>query len=188
MKTLNSVVASVVMLGAALGLVASAAADGDHDRDRDRDKKRQEVVRAQLTGYSEVPSQSVPGSGAFKAVIDEGAGMITYSLEYADVAITQSHLHLGQHHTNGGISVFLCTNLGNAPAGPAVQACPAAPAEITGVIMAANVSGPAGQGIVAGEFAELLAAIRSGSVYVNIHTPTVPAGEIRGQLRLGVGH
>lgn len=182
MKTLRSAIGSLVMLGAALGLGASVAADDDHDRDRDRDKKRQEVVRAQLTGYSEVPAQSVPGRASFRAVIDERAGMITYSLEYADVAITQSHLHLGQHHTNGGISVFLCTNLGNAPVGTTVQACPAAPAEITGVIMAADVTGPAGQGIVTGEFAELLAAIRNGSVYVNIHTPTVPAGEIRGQL------
>jgi hypothetical protein len=115
-------------------------------------------------------------------VIDEDAGTITYTLSYEGVAITQSHLHLGQHHTNGAISVFLCTNLGNAPAGVTVQPCPAAPAEISGVIMAAQVVGPSAQGIAAGEFAELLAAIRNGSVYVNIHSPTVPAGEIRGQL------
>ena len=33
---------------------------------------------------------------------------------------------------NGGISFFLCSNLGNGPAG--TQACPAGPAELTGVI------------------------------------------------------
>jgi len=176
MKRLSSAIALVISTGVGLGLVASAGADDK--------RKRPEAVRAQLTGYSEVPSQSVPGKGSFRAVIDERAGMITYTLSYARVDITQSHLHFGQHHTNGGISVFLCTNLGNAPAAPAppVQPCPAAPAEITGVIMAANVAGPAGQGIAAGEFAELLAAIRNGNVYVNIHTPTVPAGEIRGQI------
>ena len=93
------------------------------------------------------------------------------------------HIHFGKRALNGGISVFLCTNLGNAPAtGPAVQACPPAPAEISGVIMAANVTGPAGQGIAGGEFAELLAAIRSGAVYVNIHSTAFPGGEIRGQL------
>jgi len=48
--------------------------------------------------------------------------------------------------------------------------------------MAGNVTGPAAQGIAAGEFAELLAAIRNGSVYANIHTAAAPAGEIRGQV------
>jgi hypothetical protein len=174
MKRQWSVVSVLISTAVGLGLVASAGADNRG--------KREEVVRARLVGYSEVPSQSVPGRGSFRAVIDEDAGTITYTLSYADVAITQSHLHLGQHHTNGGISVFLCTNLGNAPAGVTVQACPAAPAEITGVIMAANVTGPAAQGIAAGEFAELLAAIRNGSVYANIHSTGLPAGEIRGQV------
>ena len=50
------------------------------------------------------------------------------------------------------------------------------------MITAASVIGPAGQGISAGEFAELIRAIRSGNAYVNVHTMTFPAGEIRGQL------
>ena len=43
--------------------------------------------------------------------------------------------------------------------------------------------GPSGQGIAAGQFAELVAAIRAGAVYANVHTPTYPNGEIRGQPR-----
>jgi hypothetical protein len=43
--------------------------------------------------------------------------------------------------------VFLCTNLGNGPAG--TQACPAAPATITGTLRPADVIGPTGQGITA---------------------------------------
>lgn len=177
MKRQWSVVCLLVSTVVSVALVSSVGADNKRG-------KREEVVRARLVGYSEVPAQSVPGRGSFRAVIDEEAGTITYTLSYENVAITQSHLHLGQHHTNGGISVFLCTNLGNAPAppAPATQACPAAPAEISGTITAANVSGPAGQGIAAGEFAELLAAIRNGSVYANIHTAALPAGEIRGQV------
>ena len=174
MKRQWSVVSVLVSTAVGLGLVASAGADNRG--------KREEVVRARLIGYSEVPSQSVPGRGSFRAVIDEDSGTITYTLSYTDVAITQSHLHFGQHHTNGGITVFLCTNLGNAPAGVTVQACPAAPAEITGVIMAAQVLAVPAQGVAAGDFAELLASIRNGVVYANIHTPTVPSGEIRGQV------
>ena len=47
---------------------------------------------------------------------------------------TQSHVHFGQLSVNGGVSFFLCTNLGNGPAG--TQACPEGPAELTGVITA----------------------------------------------------
>jgi hypothetical protein len=77
--------------------------------------------------------------------------------------------------------VFLCSNLGNGPAG--TQACPAAGGTITGTITAANVTaGAAGQGIAAGEFAEFVNAIRAGATYVNVHSTNRPGGEIRAQL------
>jgi hypothetical protein len=44
------------------------------------------------------------------------------------------------------------------------------------------VVGPAGHGIAAGEFAELVRALRAGAAYANVHTTTFPAGEIRGQI------
>jgi hypothetical protein len=44
------------------------------------------------------------------------------------------------------------------------------------------VIGPAGQGIAAGEFAELLAAMRAGVTYVNVHSTLYPGGEIRAQI------
>jgi hypothetical protein len=60
---------------------------------------------------------------------------------------------------------------------------------ITATIDASDVIGPTGQGIGAAEFAELLAAIRAGAAYANVHsgaagTPVVgfPGGEIRGQI------
>ena len=81
---------------------------------------------------------------------------------------------------NGGISVFLCSNLGNGPAG--TQACPPAPATISGTITPADVIGPAEQGIDPMEFDELVGAIRAGVAYANVHSTTFPTGEIRGQL------
>ena len=71
-------------------------------------------------------------------------------------------------------------DLGNGPAG--TQACPPSPATVTGTIRPADVIGPAGQGITAGQFAELVAAIRAGATYVNVHSSTYPGGEIRAQL------
>src|SRR5512134_2196051 len=87
MKRQMSVASLLVATVVGLGLVASAGADNRG--------KRQEVVRARLLGLSEVPSQSVQSQGSFRAVIDEDAGTITYSLSYTGLAPTQSHLHLG---------------------------------------------------------------------------------------------
>ena len=53
---------------------------------------------------------------------------------------------------------------------------------VTGTITAANVVGPVGQGITAGEFEELVRAILAGVTYVNVHNATFPSGEIRGQI------
>ena len=94
--------------------------------------------------------------------------------------VEQAHIHFGQRHTNGGISIFLCTNLGNGPAG--TQMCPPGPVTISGEATAAEVIGPAGQLIAPGEIEEIIAAVRAGVAYVNIHTTMFPAGEIRGQF------
>ena len=62
--------------------------------------------------------------------------------------------------------------------------CPAQPATISGTITAADVgAGATANGIAAGEFDELVRAIRNGSTYVNVHSVNRPAGEIRAQVR-----
>jgi hypothetical protein len=77
--------------------------------------------------------------------------------------------------------VFLCTNLGNGPEG--TPPCPAAPATVTGTITPDQVTGlAAAQGIEAGEFDEVVKAIRAGKTYVNVHSVKWPGGEIRGQI------
>ena len=43
----------------------------------------------------------------------------------------------------------------------------------------------AGQGIAAGEINELIAAMKAGFTYANVHTATHGGGEIRGQIRAG---
>jgi hypothetical protein len=141
------------------------------------------TLHEQLTGYAEVPlALSTTGNGQFRAQLDEQAQEITYELSYADLEgnVTQAHIHFGSSSQAGGISVFLCTNLGNGPAG--TQPCPAAPATITGTIRPADVIGPTGQGIGAGQFNELINAIRAGKTYVNVHSSLYPPGEIRAHL------
>ena len=149
-----------------------------------------------LTGYEETPAAiSTTGSGEFHARISNDGSRIDWELSYADLqgAVQQSHIHFGRPGTPGGITVFLCTNLGNGPAG--TQPCPAPPATISGTIVAADVSPniPAtaaarAQGLNTGEIDELIQAIRSGSTYVNVHSTTWPGGEIRSQIDGNSGH
>jgi hypothetical protein len=148
-------------------------------------------IREFLHGYEEVPAVSTGAGGQFTARINRDETEIEWQLKYADLAgdVQQAHIHFAQAGVNGGITVFLCTNLGNGPVG--IQACPAAPATISGTIAAADVSPniPATaaartQGIGTGEIAELIDAIRAGATYANVHTTSWPGGEIRSQLEV----
>ena len=47
---------------------------------------------------------------------------------------------------------------------------------------AADIIGPAGQGIEPGSFAELASALRAGAAYANVHSTKWPGGEIRAQI------
>jgi len=151
------------------------------------------VIMATMTGYEEVPAVSTVGKGQFIAKISTDESSIQWVLSYSDLEapIQQSHIHIGNTGVNGGISVFLCTNLGNGP--PGVQPCPAAPATISGVITATEVSpiiaatvAARGQGLETGEIHELVKAMRAGATYVNIHTVTWPGGEIRKQINVSL--
>jgi len=142
-----------------------------------------------LTGYEEVPSVSTTATGTFNARISNDESRIDWELSYSDLegTIQQAHIHIGNTGVNGGITVFLCTNLGNGPAG--IQPCPAPPATISGTILAADVSPdiPAtqaarNQGLNTGEIDELIKAIRAGATYVNVHSTMWPGGEIRSQI------
>lgn len=152
-------------------------------------------LRANLNGFNETPAAiSTGASGRFVARINED-DTISWALSYSDLegAVQQAHIHFGRRATTGGITVFLCTNLGNGPAG--TQPCPAPPATISGTIAAADVSPdiPAtlaarNQGLGIGQFDELVRAIRAGATYANVHSTTWPGGEIRDQIRHSEGN
>lgn len=142
-----------------------------------------------LTGYEEVPALSTPGRGKFFARIANDGSAIAWELRYANLEsdATQAHIHFENATNNGPAVVFLCTNLGNGPAGTA--ACPPQPATVSGVIEADDIgAGAAGNGIAAGELGEFLRAIRAGATYVNVHTTGRPGGEVRAQLDEHLGH
>jgi hypothetical protein len=131
---------------------------------------------ATLSGWNEVPSTIISkGFGFAKVTISEDEKSIEYELVYYGlVNVTAAHIHLGKDGHVGGVAVWLC-------GGPKPK-CPPSGTRISGKITAEDVMAIETQGLKAGDLSSLIAAIRSGSAYVNVHTTAYPAGEIRGQL------
>jgi len=171
-------------IGTALTLAFAASAAFADNEDK---------FRIRLIGYEEVPVVSTAASGRFKAEISRDEQFIDYKLSYSGLqgTVTQSHIHLGQRSVNGGISIWLCQTAGTpAPASVAALTpfCPQS-GTVTGTVSAANVLGPGGaQQVAPGELAEVIAAIRAGVAYANVHTSLSAGGEIRGQLGGGDNH
>ena len=115
----------VVSLLAAVGV---AVATGGRD------------VRERLTGYEEIPTLSTPANGEFKASVSRFSQKIDYRLSYRGL---RDRRHCRRTSTsahgrsNGGISVFLCSNLAEPAAGHARVPDPA-----TGTVTGTSSSRP----------------------------------------------
>lgn len=137
--------------------------------------------RGALDGYEENPDISTVATGSFDARLSQDGTTLTYELRYSALeggAATQAHVHFGKPAVNGGVSFFLCGGSTKPPCPPGTTT----EAVVTGTVTSADVIGPAGQGIPAGAFAEILAAMRAGHAYANVHNATFPGGEIRAQI------
>ena len=171
------VLIAVLVVGASLTIVAAGAFAGGGGHGR---------TGASLNGYNEVVgpgSISTTGRGTLTLrVKDDG---IHFRLRYSQMegTVSQAHIHFAQRHVGGGIIADLCAG-NEAP-------CTSPNGDISGVIMPAEIKGPATQGIPAGStgYPEALRAIRAGATYANVHStdtppdPSFPAGEIRGQIK-----
>jgi hypothetical protein len=159
MKTKKLLIAVPVMLALMLAAIVIVRAAGPRQG------------RGDLSGYQEVPTLSTPASGNLD---------VTISQDETDVL--QSHIHLGRPAFNGGIMVFLCTNLAPPAGAPLPPPCPVRGGTVSGEVTAADVIGPAGQGVSPTEFGEFVKALRAEAAYGNVHSTRFPGGEIRAQV------
>jgi hypothetical protein len=173
---------------ALLGAVALVWAMPGPQEVAQADSKRKSL-HADLKGFEEPPSISSTGSGEFRAKISRDDTSFEYELSFEDLEgdVTQSHIHIGQKGVNGGISIWLCGTAA-LPGPPGTPSCGGPRAGgASRTVTAADVIGPTGQGVAAGEFEEVLKAIRAGVAYANVHSTRNQGGEIRGQIRAGDG-
>ncbi len=166
----RSVALAIAVVGIGL-LVASLAVASEG---------KQNLKADDLVGFQENPDISTVAQGSFHVTIDDAAQTLAYELSYSGLegTVQQAHIHFGKRAVNGGVSVFLCSNIGG-PAGT-----PACPQEgtVSRTVGVADIIGPAGQGIEPGAFEELVAAMRAGHTYANLHSTKWPGGEIRAQI------
>ena len=115
-----------------------------------------EVLFSGMTGSQEVPAVVSAASAIAASTVDLEARTITIHVNEtgADDA-TASHIHLGYAGQNGGVQVALTQDGGNIEHWSASNA----PLDDAG-----------------------FASYQAGQLYVNLHTPGNPGGEVRGQI------
>ncbi len=113
---------------------------------------------AHLTGDQEVPPVTTAASGTGSFTLDRSRSVLHYLVNVSDIAdVKASHIHRGRKGENGPVVFPLYT--GSGAFGPG-----------------APVGG--GVGLSSRDLVDLL----TGYYYVNVHTTSSPAGEIRGQI------
>lgn len=123
---------------------------------------------ADLSGANETDPNDSDATGS--ALVDATASSVSYSLSASGGTeeFTQAHIHMGAANADGDVMAFLF-NAGSGNSDATISE--------NGAIVESDLLGPA-----SGDMSLFLQYIATGQAYVNVHSLTYPAGEIRGQL------
>jgi hypothetical protein len=115
---------------------------------------------------------SVTSSATGTAEYTVNGTTVNYTVTFSGLtaAANNGHMHVGPAGVNGQVTVPFTVP-------------PATSGTFTGSFTAADVRPATGGGVsvAAGDYDGLLALMRAGNTYTNIHTSTYTGGEIRGQ-------
>ncbi len=133
--------------------------------------------RAHLSGDQEVPPAETNATGQAIFQLSKDGMSLSYKLIVANIEnVRMAHIHLAPAGVNGGVVAWLYPS--SAP--PVLIEGKVNGVLAEGVITEADVVGA-----LAPEdepFKALIAAIKAGNTYVNVHTTAYGGGEIRGQI------
>ena len=125
------------------------------------------MFSAGLSGDEWVETDAI---GRFRARLNEAGTELEYQVLVGRIrGVTAAHIHCAPFGESGGIGVTLFVG---------------GPVDIrNGVLAGGSIAGPdVGNGCGWKSFDDVLAGLRSGDTYVNVHTEIWPDGEIRGQI------
>lgn len=132
---------------------------------------------ATMSGDNEVPPVDTTATGdtVFRSSANDTT--IKYKVNVTGFSdATGTHIHMAKAGANGDVIVDLLKDSKKNPTKLGMA--------IRGNITDSDLTGPMQGKTVS----DLISAINSGDTYVNVHTPTHPDGEIRGQIESGSGN
>jgi hypothetical protein len=131
---------------------------------------------AYLAGDQEVPPVKTTATGNATFELGKDGKNLKYQLMVTDLKnLTMAHIHQGAKGKNGPVVVWLYPK----QAKPALKKGEFTGVLAAGTITAANLAGP----LKGKPLSALVQEMKSGGVYVNVHTKKHPEGEIRGQIQ-----
>jgi len=130
--------------------------------------------RAHLSGDNEVPPVDTDATG--QAIFQYKDGMLHFKLIVANIDdIFMAHIHMAPAGQNGGVVAWLYP-----PDGPPPSLIDG---KSNGILAEGEISEEDLKGSLEGkELMALIAAMKAGNTYVNVHTSSFGGGEVRGQI------
>jgi len=123
-----------------------------------------------INGKSEVPERDTKAVGEAIVTINGDESSVHYKVIVANLEnAVAAHFHMAPAGTIGGVVRGIFSN-------------PDSSGTMNGILAEGDITGADLVGALAGNLAGFIEALRSGNIYVNVHTTTYPGGEIRGQL------
>ena len=131
---------------------------------------------AHLNGDQEVPPATTNATGQAKFQVSKDGQSVSYKLIVANINdVRMAHIHIAPAGVNGPVTVWLYPD-----APPALLI----PGQTNGILAEGSFTQSNLVGPLAGmEISDLVAAMKAGNAYVNVHTDAYPGGEIRGQIK-----
>ena len=137
------------------------------------DSEDQEKYVAQLSASNEVPTNPSTAIGRVVFLVNRDASGAEYSVEVDGLSagIQGGHFHRGASGVNGPVILSFFFNSSGA-----------ATNSVTPGTTDLEINKAIGRTVTKEQLDVILADLRAGNLYANVHTPTRPGGEVRGQM------
>jgi len=126
------------------------------------------ILLSSMDGADETPPNDSPGLGVAIVTINDAMDTLTYFVTFDDLQTQaiSAHIHVGDPGNPGPISFGF----------------PNVPADTSGFMVGTLTADDFQPGGGLETFDDAVQALLNGAMYTNVHSTTVTAGEIRGQI------